>query len=80
VRINLKVVASALYRVSVGDRALYFSYETCVAFSIGSVLYVSENVWSVEAGKHLNSIDGGKKESRLPHAEFMELLHSHFGG
>ena len=45
---------------------LYFSYETIVAFrERGNKVVVSQNFWSVTTGRHLNEIDGGRKEDRI---------------
>lgn len=61
--------------VTVGTVTYWFSYETCVAFQDGSgPRVVSENVWSSTTGKHLNYIDGHRRERRVPHAEFTRLL------
>ena len=58
-----------------GDVTVYFSYETPVAFEApGHGLVVRENDWGNTTGKHLNWIDGGKHESRLPSSEFERLL------
>lgn len=56
--------------VSIGSLDIYFSYETPVAFRDNGRLRVSENVWSTTTGKHLNRIDGGDKQARLPRSEF----------
>lgn len=57
---------------------LYFSYDTLVAFR-GYInaeqcgLFVCENVWGVTTGKHLNFIDGGRKQSRYDYDVFQKL-------
>ena len=57
--------------VEIGRVELYFSYETIVAFRAPKVgLVVSENVWRTTTGKHLNWLDGGRKECRVPNDEF----------
>lgn len=54
---------------------LYYSYSTIIAFSeSGTGRRVSENVWSVTTGKHLNWIDGGEKSTRLKHGDFEREL------
>lgn len=64
-----------LYAVELGSLTLYFSYETCVAFDTpyGKTV-VSKNVWSTTTGRHLNEIDGGRKDERVEHAEFKRRL------
>lgn len=43
--------------VTIGDLDLYFSYETLVAFSSPRVgFWISQNVWSMTTGRHLNEI------------------------
>ena len=60
--------------IKIGRLTLYFSYDTIVAFSDGYKRYVCQNVWSKTTGKHLNWIDGGNKEGRLPYEEFKQKL------
>jgi len=60
--------------VRIGDVLLYFSYETIIAFEAPEFgLVVSENVWSVTTGGHLNTINPNKS-IRLPRAKFEKLL------
>ena len=62
--------------VTVGPLELAFSYSTIVAFyDKGWVL--SENIWSVTTGKHLNEI--ASPSSRIPHEEFTEQLNAILG-
>ncbi len=61
-------------RVSVGSLAVYFSYETPVAFEVAGRRVVRENVWGPTTGKHLNAIDGGDKRSRVSGEEFEQAL------
>lgn len=56
---------------------LWYSYSTVIAFSTDSQRFVSENVWGVTTGKHLNWIDDGNKKNRLPHSIFCEKLQSY---
>ncbi len=56
----------------------YFSYETLVAFKHKGILYVRENIWGTTTGKHLNWIDGGCKEDRLSHDEFIKKYNECF--
>lgn len=65
--------------IEVGERTIYYSYNTCVAFkgknSDGKYFYcVSVNYWGKTTGKHLNWIDGGYKENRLTAEEFEKNL------
>lgn len=52
----------------------YFSYDTLVAFEYRGWLTVRENVWSNTTGKHLNTIDNGRKELRVDGDEFNKRL------
>ena len=56
--------------------SVWVSYETIVAFYDGDHLVVCDNVWGTTTGKHLNSIDGGRKINRLPYKEFNKKLNS----
>lgn len=72
-RPNLTIV-----RYETGE--VYFSYQTEVAFrGVDGQLIVSQNEWSNTTGRHLNIIDGGNKEARIPHVDFMELLEEKIG-
>lgn len=63
--------------IEVSGYNLYFSYQTIVAVEIpGAGLFVRKNDWGVTTGKHLNLIDGGDKQRRLPSDEFEALLES----
>ena len=58
-----------------GAVTVYFSYETPVAFSApGHGLVTRVNDWGPTTGKHLNWIDGGNHELRIPGSEFEQLL------
>lgn len=58
---------------------LFFSYDTLIAFR-GFInesmhgLFVVKNTFSNTTGKHLNFIDGGRKESRLEYSQFIKLF------
>lgn len=53
---------------------VWFSYKTIVAFKDKKgKLHVCENVWSNTTGRHLNDIDGGDKENRIPRAKFIKM-------
>lgn len=57
---------------------LYFSYNTLVAFRgyVGAYreLIVHKNIWGNTTGKHLNTIDGGDKSSRVDGDTFQKLF------
>jgi hypothetical protein len=64
-------------RVGIGDLVLWFSYnKTIIAFQApGKGIKVSKNLWGPTTGKHLNAIDNGDKQNRLPRAQFEQELH-----
>ena len=47
----------SLYYENIGDKTIYYSYNTTVAVKTPIETYVSENVWSVTTAKHLNRIE-----------------------
>ena len=53
---------------------IWFSYETPVAFRTSDSFQVRENDWGTTTSKHLNRIDGGRKDGRIPGAVFERLL------
>ena len=54
---------------------LYFSYQTIVAFRTGGhKMVVAQNIWSNTTGRHLNEIDGGRKEDRVNPNTFQKQL------
>lgn len=59
--------------VTIGDLNLYFSYETLIAFRIENDLVIRKNDWSIQTGKHLNSINPDKS-IRIDGSEFEEQL------
>jgi len=60
---------------SIGQKEIYFSYQTPVAFyTPGTGLVVRENSWGPTTGKHLNAIDSGRKNERISGAEFEQRL------
>ncbi len=61
-------------RVQVGPIALWFSYQTVVAFRApGYPQVVHDNVWGPTTGKHLNWIDGGDYKNRVSSEDFQRL-------
>ena len=66
----------SLYYVEQGNNTIYYSYNTCVAVTNSVGTYVSENVWSVTTGKHLNRIEeitGSNKEYRMKYNDFRDF-------
>lgn len=62
-------------QVSIGSFAVWFSYNTIVAFKTpGEPIRVHKNVWGTTTGKHLNAIDSGEKKSRLDSEDFKKEL------
>jgi hypothetical protein len=61
-----------------GKGEVYFSYQTPVAFRGRNGLVVRENDWGPTTGKHLNWIDGGNKNGRIPGDEFERRLAEQF--
>jgi hypothetical protein len=60
--------------VTVGPLTLWFSYQTIVAFMVGTGrCVVRQNEWGPTTGKHLTMIDGGEKASRVPGDQFEAL-------
>lgn len=64
--------------LKLGNRTLYFSYDTIVAF-VGSnskgkcFNCIHENIWGTTTGKHLNAINPNKK-IRINETEFQAQL------
>lgn len=48
--------------VSIYGLTLWFSYETCIAFSVDGDAYCTENVWGPTTGKHINYVKGQYRE------------------
>ena len=61
--------------------ALFYSYDTIIAFSDREGFVISENNWGTTTGKHLNFLERDKK-ARLPRKEFelklQEMLDRNF--
>jgi hypothetical protein len=61
--------------VTIGHCAFWFSYSTIVAYQApGHLLRVCQNAWSTTTGRHLNELDGGDKENRVPFYDFQEQV------
>ena len=61
--------------IKIGDLTIYFSCDIVVAFRHPSVgLLVSRNIWSITTEQHLYALDHGKRENRLPRANFERQL------
>lgn len=78
---NLRKLASNFYELMIGDKLVWFSYETPIGFMDGVKRITRQNTWGPTTGKHLNRVDGGSKVAiahRLTSEEFenrlMEML------
>lgn len=60
--------------------ALWFSYETIVAFEYDDETVVCENIWTRTTGRHLSYIDNDDKKSRLPWEDFRLRLQEALAG
>ena len=68
-----QIDSKSLYFENVGDKTIYYSYNTTVAVKTPIDTYVSENVWSVTTAKHLNRIEeltGSDREYRMRYKDF----------
>lgn len=64
---------------AMGNR-YWFSYNTLIAFDgPKGGRKVLKNYWGPTTGKHLNAIDGGKKDSRLDSESFAKAYQDVFG-
>lgn len=61
-------------RLHYGSIIIWFSYETPVGFATSQTAAVRQNEWGPITGKHLNEIDSGDKEGRIPGPEFEARL------
>ena len=67
----------SLYRESIGNNEIFYSYNTTVAIKTPVDTYVCENVWSVTTAKHLNRIEeltGSNRDYRMRYKDFINLL------
>jgi hypothetical protein len=67
----------SLYFENIGDKTIYYSYNTTVAIKTPIDTYVCENVWSVTTAKHLNRIEeltGSNREYRMRYKDFIDFL------
>jgi len=65
-----------LWFENIGDKTIYYSYNTTVAVRTPIDTYVSENVWSVTTARHLNRIEeltGSDKEYRMRYRDFRDF-------
>jgi len=65
-----------LWFENIGDKTIYYSYNTTVAVKTPIDTYVSENVWSVTTARHLNRIEeltGSDKEYRMRYRDFRDF-------
>jgi len=62
-----------LWFENIGDKTIYYSYNTTVAVKTPIDTFVSENVWSVTTARHLNRIEeltGSDREYRMRYKDF----------
>ena len=65
-----------LWFENIGDKTIYYSYNTTVAVKTPIDTYVCENVWSVTTARHLNRIEeltGSDREYRMRYRDFREF-------
>ena len=65
-----------LWFENIGDKTIYYSYNTTVAVKTPIDTYVSENVWSVTTARHLNRIEeltGSDREYRMRYKDFRDF-------
>jgi hypothetical protein len=65
-----------LWFENIGDKTIYYSYNTTVAVKTPIDTYVSENVWSVTTARHLNRIEeltGSNREYRMRYKDFRDF-------
>ena len=66
----------SLYRESIGNNEVFYSYNTTVAIKTPVDTYVCENVWSITTAKHLNRIEeltGSNREYRMRYKDFRDF-------
>jgi hypothetical protein len=72
-----QIDSKSLYFENIGDKTIYYSYNTTVAVKTPIETYVCENVWSVTTAKHLNRIEeltGSNREYRMRYKDFIDFL------
>jgi len=65
-----------LWFENIGDKTIYYSYNTTVAVRTPIDTYVCENVWSVTTARHLNRIEeltGSDREYRMRYKDFRDF-------
>lgn len=76
---TLKIIATNAIEVCVGGITLYFSYETCVAFSSPFGDYRTNKKYSKTTTKHLNLL-GVTHFTEIDDTLFKQRLHETFYG
>lgn len=72
-------LSNKLNKVIIGNKFIWFSYETPIAFSHPETgLVVLNYTKSNTTYKHLKFIDGGNKTNRKNEEEFILLLNTYF--
>lgn len=74
----IRLIRPNFTMVDLGSIAIWFSYETPIAFSHNGTEYVRENVWGPTTGKHLNAVNPDKS-IRIPGDKFREALDKALG-
>ena len=65
-----------LWFENIGNKTIYYSYNTTVAVKTPIDTYVCENVWSVTTARHLNRIEeltGSDREYRMRYKDFRDF-------
>ena len=71
----VQIMNNFLVVYEVSGTLRYHSYSTLVAFQTKEGrLVVCQNIWSRTTGKHLNYLDGGRKEERVSPEMFKLIL------
>jgi hypothetical protein len=74
---KLKIIASNATEVTIGNSTLYFSYETCVAFSCPSGRFKTEKRYSQTTSKHLG-LFGAREFTECSEKCFDDILNDLF--
>lgn len=74
---KLKIIATNATEVTISDITLYFSYETCVAFSCPRGQFKTEKRYSQTTSKHIG-LFGAKEFTPCSDEEFNLLLNDLF--
>lgn len=53
---KLKIIQNNLYKVTLGEIEIYFSYETPIALITRNIQIISENIWSNTTARHIAKV------------------------